>query len=709
MNAYKRKTGILRCIFRPLALSRNALKSINQLLSKSKKNEPCYLIKLPKKSTGFKGVLEFHNDQVPPLHLEETKNSFSLVVVTLTAIVFALPNTANNHGEGLITSMREGLQIIRNIEECLNVDSDLVKTRRAARHISCACFTNLACIIKIMCHHDAIEKREDIVHYTAQLLRRSRKILEILKTRRLPNLDVDSTADIDVLCKNLDPCHLALLHEQSHRQSQLGFTSRVEIDPKYLSIQGDLCIVNNDEAVPRLSRFSELVTPGGLWVLIETVSTSVKEKLLNHTSVGSWFSSLKLAYNSFVSNERVVLISLEVLSLKVWTHNTFAKVASKWGDLVELEDLAKNLYFEMEACDSFICNDYYGSDSSGDEEDAKDDGLQEIKSQQIMMLREPLNQVRKDSSDDLKYPPGFTPIVINVEGVNEKEKEATSNEVNDHVNSTLNKLEESVPKGKLSSNNSVCSKRIHIETKIESIELITIETLWGDSSLDYGLSSSLGHSGAHETANKMSKLDRFLLALFPFLSALCLDRNLSDHRPILMRELSIDYGPTPFKFFHSWFNLDGFDKMIEDTWKSLATVDSNGMINLKKKLQALKIVIKQWTKNAKKIYFKAKISIQFKLSDINKILDHGDSNEEIISDRSRKRSQLAIRGTLVDGELIVDPLAMKSVFLKYFSTQFSSSVSTHICFADQFTNRLSLKQQADLERNVSNEEIKSAV
>nr|GEX06814.1 hypothetical protein CTI12_AA203530 [Tanacetum cinerariifolium] len=121
----------------------------------------------------FKGVLEFDNDQVPPLHSEEPKNSWSLVVVTLTAIVIALPNTANDHGEGLIASMREGLQIVRNIEECLNADSDLVKTRRAAR-----------------------QKREDSVRSAAQLLGRSRKILEILNTRQLPNLDVDSMADI---------------------------------------------------------------------------------------------------------------------------------------------------------------------------------------------------------------------------------------------------------------------------------------------------------------------------------------------------------------------------------------------------------------------------------------------------------------------------------------------------------------------------------
>ncbi|GJT04685.1 hypothetical protein Tco_0839147 [Tanacetum coccineum] len=95
--------------------------------------------------------------------------------------------------------------------------------------------------------------------------------------------------------------------------------------------------------------------------------------------------------------------------------------------------------------------------------------------------------------------------------------------------------------------------------------------------------------------------------------------------------------------------------------------------------------------NDKKSSYKAKTSIQSKLSDIDKILDQGGSNEEILSDRSlffhgilnSKCSQLAIRGTLVHGEWIVDPLAVKNV--------------------------LSLEQQADLERNISNEEIKSVV
>ncbi|GJZ96433.1 hypothetical protein Tco_0668767 [Tanacetum coccineum] len=148
------------------------------------------------------------------------------------------------------------------------------------------------------------------------------------------------------------------------------------------------------------------------------------------------------------------------------------------------------------------------------------------------------------------------------------------------------------------------------------------------------------------------------------------------------------------------------------------------MISLKKKLQALKILIKQRTKNAKKSSYKEKISIQSKLFDIDKIIDQGGSNEEILSDRSlllkelndinsidsleaaqkskvrwaiegdentkffhgilnSKRSQLAICGTFIDGKWIVDLLVVKSM--------------------------LSLEQQVDLERNVSNKEIKSAI
>ncbi|GJQ92382.1 hypothetical protein Tco_0003521 [Tanacetum coccineum] len=77
------------------------------------------------------------------------------------------------------------------------------------------------------------------------------------------------------------------------------------------------------------------------------------EKLLNHTGVGSWFSSLKPACNSFVSDEE----SFGFLS-RLTSESSVYWVRAK----------------EMEAWDSFICNDSYESESSDDEEDAEDDG-----------------------------------------------------------------------------------------------------------------------------------------------------------------------------------------------------------------------------------------------------------------------------------------------------------------------------------------------
>nr|GFC53103.1 RNA-directed DNA polymerase, eukaryota [Tanacetum cinerariifolium] len=75
---------------------------------------------------------------------------------------------------------------------------------------------------------------------------------------------------------------------------------------------------------------------------------------------------------------------------------------------------------------------------------------------------------------------------------------------------------------------------------------------------------------SHPSGSKMSKLDRFLVSegifsIFPSIMTLCIDRHLSDHRPILLREVYSDFGPIPFRFYRSWFSLEGFDAMVEQT------------------------------------------------------------------------------------------------------------------------------------------------
>ncbi|GJR16633.1 RNA-directed DNA polymerase, eukaryota, nucleotide-binding alpha-beta plait domain protein [Tanacetum coccineum] len=77
---------------------------------------------------------------------------------------------------------------------------------------------------------------------------------------------------------------------------------------------------------------------GGMWILIELDDAKTKEKLLNHTGVGSWFTTIKQASNSFVCEERIIWVEIEGLPIKALTPNSFRRIASLWGEIVELGD-----------------------------------------------------------------------------------------------------------------------------------------------------------------------------------------------------------------------------------------------------------------------------------------------------------------------------------------------------------------------------------
>ncbi|GJY14249.1 hypothetical protein Tco_0383558, partial [Tanacetum coccineum] len=249
----------------------------------------------------------------------------------------------------------------------------------------------------------------------------------------------------------------------------------------------------------------------------------------------------------------------------------------------------------------------------------------------------------------------------------------------------------------------------------------------------------------------MSKLDRFLvseglLLIFPSFSAICLDRHLSDHRPILMRELVVDYGPSPFRMFSSWFSKQGFDKIVEDTWNNSIFKETNSIVLLKKKLQALKSVIRSWIKDQILNSNAERSDIMKRLADLDKSFDQGNATDDLVKNRSallkdlhdintrlsfdmaqkakirwsiegdenskffhgilnKKRAQLAIRGVFVDGNWIDDPTHVKAEFLNHFSNRFSKPSISRIHLTSQMSNSLSQDQVENLERNVTYDEI----
>ncbi|GKA89823.1 RNA-directed DNA polymerase, eukaryota [Tanacetum coccineum] len=76
---------------------------------------------------------------------------------------------------------------------------------------------------------------------------------------------------------------------------------------------------------------------------------------------------------------------------------------------------------------------------------------------------------------------------------------------------------------------------------------------------------------------------------------------------------------------------------------------------------------------------------------------------------NKKRSQLAIRGILVDGSWHTEPQVVKEAFLNHFEARFKKPIFVGPKINYPFPNRLSHDQVLDLEREVSRDEIRSAV
>nr|GFA45802.1 RNA-directed DNA polymerase, eukaryota, reverse transcriptase zinc-binding domain protein [Tanacetum cinerariifolium] len=142
---------------------------------------------------------------------------------------------------------------------------------------------------------------------------------------------------------------------------------------------------------------------------------------------------------------------------------------------------------------------------------------------------------------------------------------------------------------------------------------------------------------SHKSAAKMSKLDRFLvseglMSNCPNLSAIIIDRYLSDHRPILLREICVDYGPYPFRFFNYWYKIEGFDSYVADTWRSNNIFESNVMLKLIKKLKLLKGCIQTWVHDKKERSQNLKKCLKNKLSDIDISLDKREATSAMLDE-----------------------------------------------------------------------------
>nr|GEX57961.1 RNA-directed DNA polymerase, eukaryota, reverse transcriptase zinc-binding domain protein [Tanacetum cinerariifolium] len=216
--------------------------------------------------------------------------------------------------------------------------------------------------------------------------------------------------------------------------------------------------------------------------------------------------------------------------------------------------------------------------------------------------------------------------------------------------------------------------------------------------------------------SKMSKLDWFLVSdaflnMFSHAVGVVLEKGLPDHRPILLKESEVDYGPTPFRFFHSWLEMDGFHNLVINTWKNYGIVEANGLVSFKKNLQNLINVIREWIALKRSESNKIKKDHQLRLSFIDVKIDQGsatqkanikwalegDENSSFFhSSLKRKWRNLSIIGILKNGDWIEDPNCVKTKFLSHFSNTFQYSSESSLSFEADMHNHLSLAQYGPL-------------
>ncbi|GKB66725.1 RNA-directed DNA polymerase, eukaryota [Tanacetum coccineum] len=95
---------------------------------------------------------------------------------------------------------------------------------------------------------------------------------------------------------------------------------------------------------------THIVYLGGLWVMIELNSPKAKANLLQHVGVASWFSHIGNAQLDFAAKERIVWVDIEGVPLNAWSHPTFKKIGSIWGEMVDLEEENDTLFARKRIC-----------------------------------------------------------------------------------------------------------------------------------------------------------------------------------------------------------------------------------------------------------------------------------------------------------------------------------------------------------------------
>ncbi|GJZ91854.1 RNA-directed DNA polymerase, eukaryota [Tanacetum coccineum] len=454
--------------------------------------------------------------------------------------------------------------------------------------------------------------------------------------------------------------------------------------------------INNLRVLLSNERFQnvKLTYLGGLWVMIKLESAKTKTKFMQHVGIASWFSRLCNAQSDFVSRERIAWVDIEGVPLHAWSHPTFNKIGSRWGEVMDLEEckddcfarkriciktkqednilekfkiIIKGNFFVLRAKELFVwslmfkditdivyCSDdesikgadvnnvdtskqvnleaesdvegvsdtYFGEhdDNLGNEQDLiQSPNEKEISSDPFNIYdllkkhdKGEANSGFDTSTDQAKSQSRYEGLSSRILEDAQPLDEHLSSEIRDigHEHkkggSILEVLDDMIKVGQtmgFSMDGCLGSKakkdwirELNIkhkvnfltlqETKMDYISNMDVKLLWGNYKFDHIISETVGDCMVMGDFNEVRCVEDRMGSVFNVQGAnefnnfisnsrlvevqsegICLDRHLSDHRPILLREVVTDYRATLFRIWvyqrYSSLKLSDIDKVLD--------------------------------------------------------------------------------------------------------------------------------------------------
>ncbi|XP_071695704.1 uncharacterized protein [Rutidosis leptorrhynchoides] len=255
---------------------------------------------------------------------------------------------------------------------------------------------------------------------------------------------------------------------------------------------------------------------------------------------------------------------------------------------------------------------------------------------------------------------------------------------------------------------------------------------------------------------KFSKLNRFLVSEVFYsnwnsISAIAMDRKHSDHCPIMLSDIEMNFGPKPFKIFDAWFDEDNIEQVLRDAWNEPINVNRRKDCVFRNKLKKVKEALKVWsnkkfghldgeievlkcTANSlevksecgllneskkKKLWSEThklwlekeaiKVSMLQQKARVRWILDGDENSKYFHSTIKRKNNQSNIRGLNINGTWNVNPGDIKTEIFEHFKRVFESTNLDRPCLDELKYPTLSDVEAESLELPFNAKEIHEAI